>query len=160
MNIDLSQLFSKYAALFRNEFNSRIQKRLNFDGQSYSSLKPVKNSGIKKGRSLNSRLNNTGKYSQQAFVASSTDSSMTISPNRSQYGKGVTYEDITAYNDANSPNRNSNILNPPRIFPQGGQALQELEQMQLYSAFMDDITKVVDEQLGSETTIHSTTIEL
>ena len=140
--LDISQLLKSYANKYEKYFKDQVRKKQGIDGASYSALKNKRQKGHNQG--LNTRLNDSGRFQQNAVVASSTDTTITIEGNTAVHSKGVTYNDIIAYNNRDNSNVNRNIDNPPSIFPTKE---EDVEKMEITKEFYNELDKVIRLQL-------------
>jgi hypothetical protein len=174
--LQLNYLFAQYGKKFVRELTDCVRREVGIDGVGYSDLKPasvrgqtvvrkVKHSRITsegtkehytlpeiKKRSLKSRLNHTFQFRENAFVSDSNDYGLQVAVNPDSYpGGSVTYEDIVAYNDVNSPDVNPEINKPaPSIFPMGSDETAKalVESMETYRELGPELERVVEIQLG------------
>jgi len=162
----LSYFFAQYGKKFVRELTDKVRSRVGIDGASYSPLKPKSIYGQtrikqvkhkKKGeaatytfkesaRPLDSRLNNTLQFRENAFVSDSSDYGIEVAVNDATYpGENVSYSDIVAYNDRNSQVVNPNISEPPSVFPYDEAGVQSLE---TYGELQEELQKVVAIQMA------------
>jgi hypothetical protein len=153
MPLDLSNLFNIYAKKFVKEFKGFVRQKTGIDGNTFSPLKNVsktvqktgKKAGQSRKRNPNSRLNDSGNFRENFVIGESTDYGMTISGNKSTHPKGISYSNIIAYNNKNSPAVNKNITTPPLIFPT---TVQEVKSMGLYQEFEEKLKEAIRIQMG------------
>ena len=197
MALDLSYFFAQYGKKFVRELTDKVRRRIGVDGVAYPPIKEstargqkfikqvkhVKASkamGIKQttftfkevARPLDSRLNATLQFRENAFVSDSSDTGVTVAVNDATYpGGAVSYEDIVSYNDRNSDRVNPHIRDgedghePPAIFPMGPDAQALVEGLDTWTgggdggkSFEDDLRDVIAIQLAdSVKDLHITT---
>jgi hypothetical protein len=141
--VNLTLFFQTYARRFQNEFRKLVRTKTGIDGRKYSALKDPR-----KGRSKNSRLNDTGKFRDNYITAQNDATSLTISANKAAYDSGVSYADIVNYNNRDSGYTNRFIDSPPLIFPNIPSDLQHGVMKPLLEKFETDMIKAVEIQLG------------
>jgi hypothetical protein len=173
--LQLNYLFAQYGKKFVRELTDCVRREVGIDGVGYSDLKPASVRGqiviktrkqVKKDqkqapsapirttapRSLKTRLNHTFQFRENAFVSDSNDYGLQVAVNPDSYpGGSVTYEDIVAYNDVNSPDVNPEINKPaPSIFPMGSDETAKalVESMETYRELGPELERVVEIQLG------------
>ena len=168
----LNYFFAQMGKKFVRELTDRVRSQVGIDGASYepiskytahgaTHIKQVKHK--KKGaaatytfkevtRPIDSRLNNTLQFRENAFVSDSSDYGIQVAVNEATYpGSNVSYADIVAYNDRNSPDVNSRITtgkdphHAPSIFPYDEAGVQSLE---TYTAMEEELRKVVEIQVA------------
>ena len=181
----LNYFFAQYGKKFVRELTDKVRRRIGLDGVAYSSISRftaqgqtqikqvrhtkgnLKKNGIKQttftfkevSRPLDSRLNNTMQFRENAFVSDSSDFGLTVSVNDVPYpapegGRSVSYEDIVAYNDKNSEEVNPNIRggkdphDAPSIFPMGPNAQELVEGLETYREMGEELERVVQIQLA------------
>ena len=107
--INLKSVFEKIGLFYTIQLNSLIRKQQGIDGTGYAPvMRKVKSHNrkgkfIKKYERTSERLVDKGIYNQNAFVFSSDPATLIIEGNNDPYSGGVTYADITAFNDKDSP---------------------------------------------------------
>lgn len=112
MKIDLTKLFDKTGKLFTNWLSQAVKRQQNYDSSGgylpkvYDTHIPVKNKKTGKVHKRNvgrKRLYVTGNFAQNAFKYEANAQSLTVRGNPATHPSGLTYADIIAYNDAESP---------------------------------------------------------
>ena len=158
--LTLKNFFDKLGLSYTLSLNGLIRRQQGIDAASYVPVERIAHS--KKGKSFKRsgrRLMNTGRYNQEAFVHNVTDTTLTIEGNPKSYDANVTYADITAYNDKNSPylrgKHGATIQQVgPSIFPWTEQeflnTLQNVLIVDLEQAITEDVLQQVEEYLESE----------
>lgn len=151
--IDFSLIYKTYAERWKRYFLTQIKQRTDWDGtKKYSVLaSSTVAAGKTKGgkRSPNSRMNDTGAFAQRAVVAKATNTELSVKTNDQEThpeGK-ITFAKIREYNDAESPKRNKDIKDPPRIFPVPKDAAK-LRNLPLYQKMVIDMKRAAEIQTG------------
>ena len=75
------------------------------------------------------RLMNTNKYLTNAFRYEAGPQSLSVSVSEDEYANGVSYWDITRYNNENSGSTNRFIRRPPLVWPNSDQDVQAMQAM-------------------------------
>ena len=170
----LSHFFAQYGKKFVRELTDKARSQVGIDGAAYEPISKYTAKGVthikqvkhkKKGeaptytfkevaRPLNSRLNNTLQFRENAFVFDSSDYGCRVAVNEATYpGSKVSYADIVAYNDRNSPDVNSRITDgkdphwAPSIFPYDEAGIEGLE---TYPEMVEELIKVATIQVNEE----------
>jgi hypothetical protein len=147
--LNLSLFFLTYASRFQTAFRTLVRTKTGIDGRKYDALK-----NPRKGRSKNSRLNDTGKFRDHYVIVTPEEMSLTITPNTETYSEGVSYADIINYNNRDSGltnifiSKEPNPHTPPLIYPNNVADFQKKELKRLMDKFEIDMIKAVEIQLG------------
>lgn len=144
--IDLTQLFKTYADKYVKKMTELVHRKRDLRNSAYSPIKHPR-----KGRSAKSRLNDTGNFRENYVDSEYTKDSLTIKGNASNHSSGrVSYTDIINYNNRNSGFTNDGIVNPPLIFPNRPQDIQQSRELaMLNQKFEEDVVKAIQIQSGN-----------
>ena len=75
------------------------------------------------------RLMNTNKYLTNALKYLAGEQTLTVEVTEEEYSRGVSYWDITRYNNENSGSTNRFIRRPPLVWPNSDQDVQAMQAM-------------------------------
>lgn len=160
INLSLKKFFEKLGLSYTLGLNGLIRRQKGIDAIGYIPVdRKVTSKKGKKFTRKSKRLVDTGKFNQDAFVYSATESTLTIEGNPNAYDSNVTYADITAYNDKNSPylkgKHGATIKRVgSSIFPWTEKefldTLKNVVNIDLDEAIEDDLEKQIEDYLQTE----------
>lgn len=160
--LDLTKFFKILGQSITMELSANVRRQNDLDGQAYKPVGQKVKSSKRKGKTIKSyskqrrRLMVTGEFNQNAFKFIAAIKSLSIFVNSAMHAQGISYSDIVAYNDKNSPylkgKHGTTIkVKGPAIFPGVGRIAQDdLSKMKAMQDFIPKLELEIKTQIENQ----------